>query len=102
MRSTLELLLDLVGQIRELARVELSLAQVEVGERARGIPSSLITVVVGIVLLGGGLGFLLVAAALFLGRYGVPRDLAFLIIAAVVDHRERNLDARGRLRVSSP
>ena len=83
MRSTLELLLELVGQVRELARVELSLAQAEVGERARRIPSSLTALVVGIVLLAGGLGLLMIAAGLALGRFGVPHDLAFLIVAGV-------------------
>ena len=38
MRSTVELLLDLLRQVRELARVELSLARAEVGERAGTIP----------------------------------------------------------------
>ena len=41
MRSTLELFLDLLGQLRELTRVELSLVRAEISERASGISSSL-------------------------------------------------------------
>jgi hypothetical protein len=83
MRSSPELLLDLLRQLRELARVELALARVEVGEHARGIPSSVAAVVVGAVLLALGLGLVLVAASLSLLRFGVPLDLAFLIVAVV-------------------
>jgi hypothetical protein len=82
-RSTLELLLDLVGQVRELARVELSLARAEVSEGARGIPSSLAAVVGGIVLLLVGLGLILVALSLSLLRFGLPLDLSFCIVAVV-------------------
>jgi hypothetical protein len=83
MRSTLELFLDLVGQVRELTRVELSLVRAEISERASGIPSSLTAVIVGIVLLPVGLGLILVAASLFLLRFGIPLDLAFLVVAGV-------------------
>ena len=83
MRSALELLLDLPGQIRELVRIELSLVGAEISERASGIPSSLTAVVVGIVLLPVALGLVLVAASLFLLRFGIPLDLAFLIVAVV-------------------
>jgi hypothetical protein len=81
MRSTLELFLDLLDQVKELMRVELSLARVEVSERARGIPSSVAAVLVGVVLLAAGVGLVLVAASLSLGRLGIPPDLAFLIVA---------------------
>ena len=40
MRRTLELFLDLLGQVRELTRVELSLLRAEISERASGIPSA--------------------------------------------------------------
>ena len=83
MRSTLELMLDLVGQIRELTRVELSLVRAEMNERASKIPSSLMAVAVGVVLLTSGLGLILVAGGLSLLRFGVPLDLAFLIVAVV-------------------
>lgn len=83
MRSTLELLLDLLGQVRELTRVEASLVRAEISERAGNIPSSLMAVVVGLVLLLIGLGLILVAGGLFLLRFGVPLDLAFLVVAAV-------------------
>jgi hypothetical protein len=83
MRPTLRLLLDLLGEVRELMRVELSLARAEVSERASGIPSSLTALVVGAVILPVALGLLLVSVSLFLMRFGIPPDLAFLIVAVV-------------------
>jgi Putative Actinobacterial Holin-X, holin superfamily III len=83
MRPTVNLFLDLLGEVRELVRVELSLARAEVSERASGIPSSLTALVVGVVILPVALGLLLAAASLFLLRFGVPLDLAFLIVAVV-------------------
>ncbi len=83
MRSTLELLYDLVGQVRDLARIELSLARAEVSEGARRIPSSLAAVVAGGVLFAVGLGLILVAASLALMRFGLPADLSFCIVAVV-------------------
>jgi hypothetical protein len=77
------LLLDLVHEIRELTRVELSLVRTEISERASGIPSSIAALAVGVVLLPVALGLILVAASLFLGRFGVPLDFAFLIVAVV-------------------
>jgi hypothetical protein len=71
MRPTLELL-DLLDQVRELMRVELSLVRAEISERTSGIPSSLTAVVVGIVLLPVALGLILVAVSLFLLRFGIP------------------------------
>src|ERR1700735_1528719 len=82
MRPALELR-DLLDQVRELVRVELSLFRAEIGERTNGIPSSLMAVVMGGVLLCVALGLVLVAAGLFLVRFGLPLDLAFLIVAAV-------------------
>ena len=82
MRPTLELL-DLLDQVRELMRVEVSLVRAEISERTSGIPSSLAAVVAGIVLLPVALGLILVAASLFLLRFGIPLDLAFLIVAVV-------------------
>jgi hypothetical protein len=83
MRPALSLFLELLAQVRELIRVELSLARAEVSERSSGIPSSLMAVVIGLVLLPGALGLILVAAGLFLLRFGIPLDLAFLIVAVV-------------------
>jgi Putative Actinobacterial Holin-X, holin superfamily III len=83
MRSTVELLLELIGQVRELARVELSLARAEVGERAGGIPSSLVAVIAGAVLLLVSLGLLSGALCVFLLRFGVALDLSFLIVGIV-------------------
>jgi hypothetical protein len=82
MRPALELR-DLLDQVRELARVELSLFRAEIGERTSGIPSSLLAVVVGGVLLCVAVALVLVAAALFLMRFGLPLVLAFLIVAVV-------------------
>jgi Putative Actinobacterial Holin-X, holin superfamily III len=82
MRPVLELR-DLLDQVRELARVELSLFRAEIGERTRGIPSSLVAVIVGAILLCVSLGLVLVAASLALLRFGLPLDLAFLIVAVV-------------------
>ncbi len=81
MRSTLELVLDLAGQVRELMRVELSLARTEVREGAKAIPSSLAAVAAGGVLLVIGLGLILVALSLALLQFGLPLDLSFCIVA---------------------
>ncbi|RBP16183.1 putative superfamily III holin-X [Roseiarcus fermentans] len=83
MRSTPELLLDLLRQVQALMRVELALARVEIDERARGIPSSVAAVAVGAVLLVLSLGLVLVGASLSLLRLGVPLDLAFVLVALV-------------------
>ena len=83
MRPALDLFADLFGQVRELIRVELSLARAEVSERSSGIPSSIMAVVIGLILLPGAVGLILAAAGLFLLRFGVPLDLAFLIVAVV-------------------
>jgi Putative Actinobacterial Holin-X, holin superfamily III len=82
MRPTLELL-DLFDQVRELMRVELSLVRAEISERTSGLPSRLTAVVVGVVLLPLAIGLILVAVSLFLLRFGIPLDLAFLIVAVV-------------------
>ena len=82
MRPALELR-DLLDQVRELTRVELSLFRTEIRERTSGIPSSLIAVVVGGVLLCISVGLVLVAAGLSLLRFGLPLDLAFLIVAVI-------------------
>jgi hypothetical protein len=82
MRPALELR-DLLDQVRELIRVELSLFRTEIGERTNGIPSSLMAVIVGGVLVCVALALVLVAASLALLRFGLPLDLAFLIVAVV-------------------
>src|ERR1700735_4596827 len=82
MRPALEMR-DLLDEVRELVRVELSLFRAEIGERTSGISSSLMAVVVGGVLLCVSLGLILVAASLSLLRFGLPLDLAFLIVAVV-------------------
>jgi hypothetical protein len=84
MRSTTELLSDLVRQSQQLLRIELSLIRAELGERGSLIATSLTALAVGLVLLLAGLGLVLVALSLWLARFGVPLDLAFLIVAGVV------------------
>src|ERR1700760_1751900 len=82
MRPALELR-ELLDQVRELVRVEASLFRAEIGERTSGIPSSLMAIVVGGALLCVSVGIVLVAASLALLRFGLPMDLAFLIVAVV-------------------
>jgi Putative Actinobacterial Holin-X, holin superfamily III len=83
-RSTVELLLDLVRQGRELLIVELSLVRAELTERGSSISSGVSAVVVGLALVPIGFSLIFVAASLFIARFGVPPDLAFLIVALVV------------------
>jgi len=83
-RSTVELLLDLVRQGRELLLVEMSLARAELAEQGRSISSGLSAVAVGLALLPIGLSLIFVAVSLFIARFGVPLDLAFLIVALAV------------------
>ena len=84
MRSTTQLLLDLVHQGRELLLIELSLVRTELAERGALVSRGLSSIAVGLCLLPIGLGLIFVATSLFLGRFGVPLDLAFLIVALVV------------------
>ena len=84
MRSTIELLLDLVRQSQELLRIELSLLRAELSERGSLIATSLTALAVGLVLFLAGLGLILVAFSLLLVRFGVPLDLAFFIVALAV------------------
>lgn len=53
------------------------------GREGEAEESSLMAVVVGGVLLGVSVGLVLVAASLALLRFGLPLDLAFLIVAVV-------------------
>jgi hypothetical protein len=78
------LLLDLMRQVRELLLVELSLAQAELRERGRSVPSSLTAVVAGLILLPVGVVLFFVAVSLFLRRFGAPLDLSFLIVGLVL------------------
>ena len=80
MRSTFEMLHDLVRDIRELTRVEFALARAEINERASQVPASLAAVGVGIALVLLALGLVLAAASLFLTRFELPLDLAFLVV----------------------
>ena len=84
MRSTIELLLDLVRQSQQLLRIELSLVRAELSERGSLIATSLTALTVGLVLLLAGVGLFLVALSLLLLRFGIPHDLAFLIVALAV------------------
>ena len=84
MRPTLELLGELAEQTRSLAQVELALVRAELSERGALVSSSLTKVGAGLVCLPIGVALFLVAVSLALRRFGVPADLAFLIVALFV------------------
>jgi Putative Actinobacterial Holin-X, holin superfamily III len=84
MQPALGLLLDLSRQVRELLLVELSLAQAELRERGKTIPSSLAAVVIGLIFLPVGAVLFFVSVSLALTRLGAPLDLSFLIVALVL------------------
>src|ERR1700759_4169427 len=84
MRPTLELLGELAEQTRSLVEIELSLVRAELRERGALISSSATKVVVGLVFLPIGLALIFVALSLALRRFGIPSDLAFLILALLV------------------
>lgn len=84
MRPTLELLSELAEQTRALVQIELSLARAEFRERGALISSSAMKVGVGLVFLPIGLSLILVALSLALRRFGIPADLAFLIVGLLV------------------
>jgi uncharacterized membrane protein YqjE len=81
MRPTFELLGKLAEQMRSLVQVELSLVRAELSERGASIPSSLTKVGLGLIFIPIGLTFIFVAISLALLRFGIPADLAFLIVA---------------------
>jgi len=84
MQPALGLLQDLSRQVRELLLVEFSLAQAELRERGKSIPSSLTAVVIGLILLPVGAVLFFVSVSLALTRLGAPLDLSFLIVALVL------------------
>jgi hypothetical protein len=84
MRPTLELLGELAEQTRSLVQVELALVRAELSERGALVPSSLAKVGAGLVCLPIGVALFLVAVSLALRRFGIPADLAFLIVALLV------------------
>jgi len=81
--STLQLIFEFFAQIRQLLNAEVSLARAELSENASSLTSGLAALVAAGVLMFAGLIVLLLAAGLFLLRFGVPPDLAFLIVAGV-------------------
>jgi pilus assembly protein TadC len=83
MRPTLELLGELAEQTRSLVEVELSLLRAELRERGASVPSSLTKLGMGLVFLPIGLTLIFVAISLALRRFGIPADLAFVIVALV-------------------
>jgi hypothetical protein len=83
MRPTLELLGELAEQTRSLAQVELALVRAELSERG-AVSSSLTKVGAGLVFLPIGVTLFLVAVSLALRRFGIPADLAFLVVALFV------------------
>ena len=84
MRPTLELLGELAEQTRSLVQTELSLLRAELRERGALISSSLTKVGVGLVFLPIGLTLIFVAVSFALRRFGIPVDVAFLIVALLV------------------
>jgi len=84
MQPTLGLIQDLFRQVRELLVVEIALARAELRERGAAIPSNLAAVGIGVVFLPLGVLLVLVAISMLLTRLGVPLDLSFLIVGAVV------------------
>jgi Putative Actinobacterial Holin-X, holin superfamily III len=84
MRPTLELLGELAEQTRSLAQVEVALVRAELSERSALVSSSLTKVGAGVVCLPIGAALFLVAVSLALRRFGIPADLAFLIVALFV------------------
>jgi putative superfamily III holin-X len=84
MRPTLELLGELAEQTRALAQVELALVRAELSERGALVSSNLTKVGAGLVFLPIGVALFLVAVSLALRRFGIPADLAFLIVALLV------------------
>jgi Putative Actinobacterial Holin-X, holin superfamily III len=84
MRPTLEILGELAEQTRSLVEIELSLVRAELRERGALISSSATKVGVGLVFLPIGLALIFVALSLALRRFGIPSDLAFLIVALLV------------------
>ena len=83
MRPTVELLGELAEQTRSLVRVELALLRAELSERGALVSSSLTKVGVGLLFLPIGLTLIFLAISLALRRFGIPADLAFLIVALV-------------------
>ena len=83
MRPTVELLGELAEQTRSLVRVELALLRAELSERGALFSSSLTKVGVGLLFLPIGLTLIFLAISLALRRFGIPADLAFLIVALV-------------------
>jgi Putative Actinobacterial Holin-X, holin superfamily III len=81
MRPTFDLLGKLAERTRSLVQVELSLVRAEL--RGVEISSSLTKVGVGLLFLPIGLTLIFVAISLALRRFGIPADLAFLIVAVV-------------------
>ena len=83
MSPTVELLGELAEQTRSLVRVELALLRAELSERGALFSSSLTKVGVGLLFLPIGLTLIFLAISLALRRFGIPADLAFLIVALV-------------------
>jgi hypothetical protein len=84
MRPTLELLGELAEQTRSLVHIELALVRAELGERGALVSSNLTKAGAGLVCLPIGVALILVAFSLALRRFGIPTDLAFLIVALLV------------------
>ena len=82
-RSIGELLRDIGTNIQDIARSEIKLAKIELGNHARRMRSSAAPLVGGAVLGIYAIGFVLLAAMLALGLV-LPEWLAALIVGAVL------------------
>jgi membrane protein implicated in regulation of membrane protease activity len=80
-RPTLQLLGELVEQLRLLFEAELSLARAELTESATSLRAGAAALAGGLALMFAGLFVLLIAAGLLLTRLRIPPDLAFLLVA---------------------
>jgi hypothetical protein len=83
-KSTPRLFSEWMEQARLLLIAEIALFQAELAERTRSAVGSLVGALAGCLLLFAGFVVFLVAISLFLERLGIPRDVAFLLVAVVV------------------
>ena len=81
--TTLQLIGDLVRQVRQLISVEMDLARAELAQSAGSLSSGASALAAGAAVAFAGFIFLLAAASAFLVRLGAPLDVACLIVAVV-------------------
>ena len=79
----IELLTDLLRQVRSLWATEIELARTELAKSSSQAAGGVAKVAVGAVFLLAGFFFLLAALTAFLVRLGLPVDLSCLIVAVL-------------------